>query len=302
MTVPKHSRKWYSPGSARHLQSTERPRRFFQEVDRSPSAVLGVVLGGVEHCTSDYLNDRQGFPYLCIEFIALGKGALTLKGKEYRLSPGTLFCYGPGLPHRIRNTDKKPLKKYFVAFYGTQAKALLKQTQLEPGEIAQLKNSQSFLAIIDELVTQGCAQEKHSREICISLLSVLLQIIQDQRIAYGGGPSKALASYQRCCSLIETHFLDLHRLKDLTELCGLEPAYLCRLFQRFNRVTPYQALVRAKMRYAALLLHEGDLLVKEVAERVHFNDPYQFARLFKQTMGLAPGEYARRMKGNPAVP
>lgn len=57
---------------------------------------------------------------------------------------------------------------------------------------------------------------------------------------------------------------------------------MCRLFQRFGQTTPHRALQRRRMVYAVDLLQRGDLLVKEVAERMGFDDPFHFSRAFKR--------------------
>jgi AraC-like DNA-binding protein len=76
----------------------------------------------------------------------------------------------------------------------------------------------------------------------------------------------------------------------------MDAAYLCRLFQRFDHTTPYQCLMRLKMNHATELLLDSGLLVKEVAERLNFSDPYNFSRAFKNTFGLSPAQFVQRSK------
>jgi AraC-like DNA-binding protein len=48
-----------------------------------------------------------------------------------------------------------------------------------------------------------------------------------------------------------------------------------------------------RMEQAARLLREGRLSVAEIAEQCGFQSPGYFSRLFQQTYGMKPSEYAR---------
>lgn len=40
-------------------------------------------------------------PYVALEFVVPGKGALTLNNRRFELAPGTLYAYSPGVSRRI---------------------------------------------------------------------------------------------------------------------------------------------------------------------------------------------------------
>ena len=80
-------------------------------------------------------------------------------------------------------------------------------------------------------------------------------------------------------------------LNELADHAGFTPQHLNRVFRNVLGVTPLQYLAHRRMEYAAELLTEGKLTVKAVAQRVSFDDPYYFSRLFKQHFGKSPAEY-----------
>ena len=59
-------------------------------------------------------------------------------------------------------------------------------------------------------------------------------------------------------------------------------------------MTPYQYLMRHKMKFAADLLSHPDVLVKQVAMKLEFADQYQFSRHFKH-FGLSPVQFQRHL-------
>ena len=71
-------------------------------------------------------------------------------------------------------------------------------------------------------------------------------------------------------SLIDAKYLELHNLDDIAGTCNIEPAYMCRLFKRFEGETPYKYLIKLKMKHAASLLRGGNIMIKEVAKEVNF--------------------------------
>ena len=50
------------------------------------------------------------------------------------------------------------------------------------------------------------------------------------------------------------------------------------------------------MNLAAEWLQQPDALVKQVAERAGFSDPFHFSRAFKSVLGLSPADIFRRMR------
>ena len=77
-------------------------------------------------------------------------------------------------------------------------------------------------------------------------------------------------------------------MQQVAEECDITPVYLSRLFGKFSDCGAYQYLLRRKMNYAAgLLINEG-LLVKEVAQQMEFADAFQFSRAFKRVYGISP--------------
>ena len=81
-----------------------------------PRAV--VAGGGHEFCPTDYAVRRERSPYYSVEFVARGRGWLTLDGKGHRLEAGTVFSCGPGDSRHITTDARDVLEKYFVDLTG----------------------------------------------------------------------------------------------------------------------------------------------------------------------------------------
>ena len=104
---------------------------------------------------------------------------------------------------------------------------------------------------------------------------------------------------------LNAHFDQPTRLEDLAAWAGFSAQHLNRRFRAQLGVTPLQYLTQLRMQHAAALLADGRLTVQAVAERVGYEDPYYFSRLFKQHMGQSPAQYrdaANPARSNPPSP
>ena len=263
-------------------------RRFYSDLNPSPDRRLVVVCGGLEHCTPDYSVHRTTFPYYSIEYVARGSGELKLKRLAHALRPGSLFSYGPGVPHDITSDPKDPLVKYFVDFAGRDATRLLRRCRLGPGRSAQVFPPNSLALLFDELIQSGLLVGHESSELCTKLLECLMLKIAAQRAPANGAETLAFTTYQNYRRHIEQHFLRLRTLEETADECHVNTAYLCRLFRRYDSQTPYQYLIRLKINHAAERLQQPGVLVKQVAEETGFTDPFHFSRVFRKILGLSP--------------
>jgi len=270
-------------------------QRFYLDLAPSPTESIAVVCGGYERCAADYAIHRVNFPYYTIEFVARGKGAVTLGGQEYPLNVGAVFSYGQDIAHDITTDAADPLGKYFVSFTGSLALELLRQNALGPGHVGRVFAPSEIQEVFDELIRNGLKHTYFSASLCVKLLEYLIIKIAESLIPWHGVETPAFATYQRCYRYIRANYSRLRTMAEVARECHVDPAYLCRLFRRYAHQTPYQFLMRLRMNLAAELLQNPELLVKQVAAELEFGDPFHFSRTFKKVFGLSPEEF-RRLK------
>ena len=265
-------------------------RRFYLDLKPRPTKGLTVVCGGWEECAPDYTIDRATFPYLSIEFVASGRGELLLNGTPHPIGPGTLFAYGPGVPHRIRTSPEERLGKYFVDFTGERGRRLLREVKLAPGAVVELAASTEVRHAFDTLIRLAAAHDRHTARACALQLELLLLVTA--RARQPGSPSerRALASFERCRQYLDTNFLTLRSLEETAAACHVDVSYLCRLFRRFHGEKPFRYLQRLQMQWAAERLHHSGLLIRQVADELGI-DPFQFSRTFKRIHGVSPSVF-----------
>ena len=240
----------------------------------------------------EYVVKRSDFPYYAIEFVAEGSGLLTLNGQQYELTAGTVFAYGPGVQHHIRSSSSQVMRKYYLDFVGIGANELLIDSSL----IIRRKSYTSFVVsrvhelteLFELLIRNGNESSPLTSAVCRSLTELLFLKIQQTSLPRERAMPQAYATYDRIRRCIDEQFLKLNSAQDIAKECNITPVHLSRLFGRFSNCGAYQYLLQRKMNYAAGLLMNEGLLVKEVAYRLGYADPFRFSRSFKRVYGIPP--------------
>ncbi|MEX0324978.1 MAG: AraC family transcriptional regulator [Puniceicoccaceae bacterium] len=269
---------------------------FFLNLKAGPGHSFTVACGGLEVCNLHYTVDRQRFDYYGMEYIVSGSGQLTLEGKTYPLNAGSIFCYGPRTQHRIENTGNSSLVKFFVDFSGTQAREVVEKPFFKPLGPRQMPN----LRTMHELFLQILETGKQGGQGCQRILHHLVELVAMQATHRAVGlqeyASQTYATYEHCRIILERRFTQLSSISQWALEAGISTGYLSRIIRKYSEESPLQMLLRLKMNRAGELLLQEDLLIKQVADAIGYEDPYHFSRLFKQFFGLSPKHFRESVK------
>ena len=145
--------------------------------------------------------------------------------------------------------------------------------------------------LFDELIQIGLCAHRSSAGLCAKVLECLVLKINIAKSPSKEGNTLAFRTHEQYRRYMEENFCRLRTLEQIGDECHVTSGYLCRLFRRYEQQSPYAYLLRLKMHYAAELLQQGGLLVKQAAEQVGFEDEFLFSRRFKSFFGVSPKEF-----------
>lgn len=136
-------------------------------------------------------------------------------------------------------------------------------------------------------------QDDSKLELLAHLL-LLLAIVRDTALQ-SEAPSPAIStlhpSVKRAMELLNGNITHDWTLSGLANQLRINPSYLVRLFQSQLGISPMKYLNRIRADTAATLLLARDMYVSEIGQSVGWNDPKQFARLFKSHFGQSATQY-----------
>jgi AraC-like DNA-binding protein len=277
---------------------------YFLDLDPEPGSVLSVVCGGREVCDGSYLVDRKDFRYYSLEFVASGSGTVSLANQEYgtvnrkpglrdfALEPGTVFCYGPGIPHRINAGPATAMVKYFVDFTGRESEGLVRAV-FPDGTPWAVSSADWIQRLFEDLKTAADNLTETRAAVCALIVRQLLVMLADRTLSGAPGELDRRARFRNLKSRLRELALQGFDLQHAAAACGISPSYLSRLFRRFDTETPQRWMTRCRMTFAASLLLDHRLLIKEVATMAGYDDQYHFSRIFKTIYGHSPDAFRR---------
>jgi AraC family transcriptional regulator len=271
-------------------------RYFFLGLTGTSRAGVIPAYGGFEQCDPDYVVQREHFEFYALELVVGGDGTVTLNGVTSPLHAGSLFHYDHSTRLEIRTDPARPMVKYFLCLTGARARPRLRAAGLRPGGVAQLAMFPEVQRVWEDLIREGRHHRATAGRVCTALVEVLLLKIGELAAFSGRRGAATEETFLRCKGTIEAQAARLATLGDITSAVGVEASHLCRLFRRYQGLSPYQFLLHRKMALAAELLMDPAALVKEAAGAVGFADPYHFSRCFKKVHRVAPKEFQRSLK------
>jgi AraC family transcriptional regulator, regulatory protein of adaptative response / methylphosphotriester-DNA alkyltransferase methyltransferase len=96
--------------------------------------------------------------------------------------------------------------------------------------------------------------------------------------------------------IVEAEYASDLELDDIARRVASSRRQLQRAYAEIGRTTFREHLTRVRMQRAAALLANGSLTVREVARRVGYRQPAQFAKTFRRHIGSVPSAYRTRVR------
>jgi AraC-like DNA-binding protein len=273
---------------------------FFLNLRPDPSVGFAVTCGGLEYCAKEYRINRDCFDYYGLEYLVSGACELILNGRSHSLKAGSIFCYGPRTPHEIRSVGDAPLVKFFVDFTGREVTEVVGKPFLESPGPCQMSNLRDMHGLFRQLLDTGKLGGRGCQRIMRQILQLVAVQARFRAIDLEDSVSLSFATYERCLSYIQQQYIEVESVEQLAKACNVSPGHLSRVFKKYCDESPWQMLTRLKLNRAGELLLDGKSIIKEVADRSGFPDPYHFSRVFKQYYGMSPKHFRESM-GRPVA-
>jgi AraC family transcriptional regulator len=256
-------------------------------------ALAGVELlraSGTQHHFPKHFHDAYA-----IHLHERGTMAFQYGQPQVALKPGNINVLAPGVVHMCLPAGEQALH-YRCLFVSP---AFLQYAVLDPGA--------TRLPLFERLLCPGDVELFQSLGSAHRCLETEDDALEAETLLTSGLAALASYSGQRQARVkagseprhvtIIREFLDANydrriALADLARLVGLNPVYLVRSFRSSVGLPPHTYQRQLRLSRARQMLRSGTPPA-EVAGMVGFADQSHLSRLFKQTTGVTPADYAK---------
>lgn len=99
------------------------------------------------------------------------------------------------------------------------------------------------------------------------------------------------------CELMRSHVDGILRVQEMAQSVGMSTTHFTRLMRQHTGFTPIEYFIHLKMQRACRFLSLTQQTIKEIADRIGYEDAYYFSRVFRKVIGISPTKYRETKRG-----
>lgn len=234
--------------------------------------------------------------FSALYFIRRGKAELFIRGNTFKVNGGDMFFINRNEPWCIFPDRESGLEYYWIAFhadYAPEIREILGFSEDEPCRAA--KFAQRVEWIFDSLLEADSA----TPEVYFTALSSLMQILSAEfsKIETSTSTAHHKELAENAKQIIDLNFKNPDfSVNYAARMLYISHTQMSRVFKEVIGIPPVSYLVDIRLNFAAELLRERNMPVKELCESSGFSDVSHFMKKFKQKFGLTVREYRKQHK------
>ena len=241
---------------------------------------------------------RENSGNMCIEYIIDGSLEIIANKQTYSMTQGDLFMTITGTGNIFRDHNDSPCRHIQIVIMGGMARLIPEMLGISNHPIYHLKDDprrhQEFLHIASRLKEinreKNIAFARENTELTYRLMLILSEIRwqhEDQELP------NILANAVNMMKNLNNH---LKSVTQVADILMVSRATLTRLFQKYFNTSPGTFWNNLKIETAKNLLNEEGISIKEISEKLNFDNPFYFSTVFKRQTGLSPRDFRKQLK------
>ena len=248
--------------------------------------ISNLTITSVVSGTSSLQAKRVNRPSHMLYYKITGESIYNLRGKEVRLTPGTILYVPQGESYSIKKISEGESLFRVVNFHMTT------KTPLEP-ELFVLPPSENIDSLFKRMdlhwrLSDDPGEKFETLSLFYHLLSLLMRT---QRSEYSTLQQKS--RIDAAVKFLENHIYDCDlKVSTLSDLCNMSEATFRHIFLTRFEISPKKYIIRQRMLKARALLESGEYKnIAELAHCVGYDDPLYFSKHFKSFYSFSPSQY-----------
>lgn len=247
--------------------------------------LIRIVEVGASHWLPGAFYALKSRQYFSINFVSRGNAYFEQRDFQGMVQPGQLYLAHVGCTQSSKPGDQGFLTKRFIRFEGE-----LLQSHLMLGRLLEVDVVTPVSSVRMKQLFKQCYQLMREKPGCYieKLSSLAYQILMDLSKSvvdrYPAQLTQGIAYVNQ----------NLHRpltLAEIAKAMGVGIRQCTRLFQSHLQLSPIQFVHFQKHSWAKNMLGESQMSVKDIAEKLGYDDPLYFSARFKKYEHVSPTHY-----------
>lgn len=274
-------------------------RTLTNDTDFYVSSDLMVYSNGYEDCEAGHSYGPCRRRSWLLHYITAGKGIFRCADRTWHLQQGDLFLCVPGQEIYYEADPEEPWGYGWIGLQGSRAAEYFSRTSLLSEPVVRFDASDA-LALLFVRVQQAYFLPESIRDLRLNALAYELMefLILHFPVRCADRSSQETLLAQNMITWLTNHLHEPVRMEDLCAAVGLSRSHASRVFSRVCRISIQDFLWQARETEACRLLRDTALPIGEIAQKVGYEDPVYFSRIFRQKTGLQPTQYRSGMRLN----
>lgn len=259
--------------------------------DRTDAKPIYIENAGYTPPNSKYCVRRTENEYFVFEYVISGKGYLEIDGAVHELHAGDVYCVEPGYGHAYYADEKEPFEKIWINFFSDLFVDIFRAYGIS-GKFV-FKNIHCLYLF--EQINQISKTSNYSNNVCYPISSLLFQIVCLLATDSEQNPVSEIADATK--RLLDDALFSNVSIEDIADQLHVSKMHIMREFSKaYNGETPYSYLLTSKIEIAKRFLLNTNMQVTEISDKLAFNEPQYFSRIFKKKTGLSPNNFRKQGK------
>ncbi|MBE6615232.1 MAG: helix-turn-helix domain-containing protein [Ruminococcaceae bacterium] len=259
-----------------------------QQIDEEPLIVNCAGFCGFD--TPFQTRNRDGRADYYLQFVTTGKLQVWIDGTLQIMEAGDFLLTRPKTPYSYFIREGESMGYLWIHFTGFHAGRLLSRLQLEPGRIYTADNIEKVKERFDFLFGEFTNRQRGFDDACASRLTQILVCLSRAAATGDTGAERKLTTL----AWLHGHFADNISMGELAAMEHLSESRYRSVFRSQTGFSPSEYRIALRMQHACDLLATTGRSITDISAACGYGDVLYFTRLFKQKIGVPPGEYRNR--------
>lgn len=271
------------------------PRHFLHQVENHPllHALYPTDIGWYPQARYHYRERPNGAPENILIYCVAGKGWARVGDRTYKVRPGSALVIPSGEAHTYSASLDDPWSIHWFHFRGETAYQYTQQIRARQYVIPiHPKAHQPIIETFEECY-DALTRDFNIRQMifCALTLQRVLAWVFFANPDFEPDELELPKAIDRTLVFMRDNLYQRPSLADMAAHAGLSVSYFSYLFKTHMGVSPMDHFINLKMQYACHMLETTEIPIKDIAQRLAYEDPYYFSRLFRKVIGTSPINY-----------